>query len=254
MSFCVYWIREQSHTDLMTQGYIGVSGNVERRFAAHRNMENGTNAYLRNAIQKYGWDNLIKSVLETGEKDYCLELEKKLRPADQIGWNLTVGGGFPPVTSGPQPHRKGRATWNKGKRGIFSVETLVVMRQKRLGVPPGNKGVPLTDDQKAKLSISLKGRPCPMKGKHHTPETVEKMRLAKLGTKASEQTKQKMSESQRNRPPRPPITEDQREKLGLLAKGRRWYNNGQHCVFCYEGQEPEGYVLGRKSTTFVKEN
>ena len=254
MSHVVYWIREQSHTNLLTQGYIGVSSNVTQRFASHRNMENGTNAYLRHAIQKHGWDNMVKSVLLIAGKDYCLEMERKLRPADKIGWNLTAGGGCPPVMSGPQPHLKGRPAWNKGKRGIFSAETLAAMRQRRLGVPPGNKGVPLTAEHKAKLSAVLKGKPCPLKGKNHTPETVEKMRLAKLGTKASEATKKKMSEAQRKRGPRPPITEDHRKKLGLFAKGRRWYNNGQHCVFCYEGQQPEGYVLGRGSRKFLKES
>ena len=36
----------------MTQGYIGVSGNVKQRFASHKGMESGTNAHLRHAIEK----------------------------------------------------------------------------------------------------------------------------------------------------------------------------------------------------------
>lgn len=245
MSHVVYWIREQSHTDMMTQGYIGVSGNVTRRFASYCKLEKGTNAHLRHAIKKYGWDNMVKSVLLMADKDYCLEMEKKLRPADQIGWNLTAGGGCPPIFSGPQPHLKGRPAWNKGKRGIFSAETLAAMRQRRLGVPPGNKGVPLTAEHKAKLSAVLKGKPCPLKGKNHTPETVEKMRLAKLGTKASEATRKKMSEAQRKRPPRASLSEEHKRKLGLLAKGKCWYNNGIKNMFCHADKKPEGFVKGR---------
>ena len=72
MSFVVYWIREASHTDMMSQGYIGVSGNVKQRFASHMGMENGTNAHLRHAIEKHGWDNMVKSVLLMAGKDYCI--------------------------------------------------------------------------------------------------------------------------------------------------------------------------------------
>ena len=244
MSHVVYWIREQSHTDLMTQGYIGVSGNVAQRFASHRNMEKGTNTHLRRAIQKYGWDNMIASVLLVADKDYCLEMERKLRPADKIGWNLTAGGGCPPVMSGPQPHLKGRASWNKGKRGIYSAETLSMMRERKLGVVPSNKGVPLTGEQKAKLSARLKGRPCPMKGKKHTPETVEKLRLAKLGTKASDETKKKMSEAQR-KAIKPPLKEHHKKRLGLLSKGKCWYNNGIENMFCHAEKKPDGFVKGR---------
>ena len=50
-----------------------------------------------------------------------------------------------------------------------------------------------------------------------------------------------------------PVSEERRKQLGLLAKGRRWYNNGINIVFCLEGQQPNGYVLGRRSTKFVKE-
>ena len=42
-------------------------------------------------------------------------------------------------------------------------------------------------------------------------------------------------------------------KLGLIAKGKRWYNNGQNIVFCLEGMQPEGYILGRQSRMFCKE-
>lgn len=254
MSHCVYWIRDKSHTDLMTQGYVGVSGNVEKRFASHKGMWRGTNAHLRHAIKKYGWDSLEKSVLLIADKDYCLEIERKLRSLEKTGWNLTVGGGFPPTLTGPQPKLRGRAAWNKGRKGACSPETLAKMREAKLGKSPANKGIPLSDEHKAKLSAASIGRESPMKGKHHTPETVEKMRIAKLGKKISDETKKKMSEAQRKRSPRARLTEERKRKLGLLAKGKRWYNNGQNCVFCFEGQQPDGYVVGRGSRKFVKES
>lgn len=199
MNYCVYWIREKSHTDLMSQGYIGVSGNVKERFASHKKMWSGTNNYLCNAIKKYGWDNLDKSVLLVAEKDYCLEIERKLRPADKIGWNLTVGGGMPPVLTGPQPHLRGRPAWNKGKTGIFSEESLEKMRQAKIGVPPSNKGVPKSDEVKQRLSMLYKGRPSPMRGKKHTPEAIEKIKASKIGKRFSEEHKRKLRESAQNR-------------------------------------------------------
>ena len=55
---CVYWIHCSNHTDIFTQGYVGVTKRFERRIWEHLKL-NG-NTYLKNAINKYGWDNLIK--------------------------------------------------------------------------------------------------------------------------------------------------------------------------------------------------
>ena len=61
MSSVVYWIRHEDHTDVFTQGYIGVSNNTAKRFEEHKNRP--SNSHLKHAIKKYGWDNLIKTVL-----------------------------------------------------------------------------------------------------------------------------------------------------------------------------------------------
>jgi hypothetical protein len=250
MSFAVYWIREQSHTDLMTQGYIGVSGNVEQRFASHRNMERGTNAYLRHAIEKHGWDNMVKSVLLMADKDYCLDIERKLRPADKIGWNLTLGGGYPPVLRGERPELKGRASWNKGKRGIYSAETLALMRQKKLGVAPVNKGVPMLEEHKAKLIGINKGNTY-RRGKTMPEHAKEAVRRARTGSVMSAETRKKIGDANRGRK-RNPCTEEHKRKLGLLAKGKCWYNNGIENMFCHADKKPDGFVKGRIATWLNK--
>ena len=48
--------------------------------------------------------------------------------------------------------------WNKGKTGIYTEATLESNRQKHLGVPPPNKGVPMSDAQKKKLSDAKTGK------------------------------------------------------------------------------------------------
>lgn len=90
----VYWIRHKDHTDMFSQGYVGISNNVKRRMINHFNQP--SNLHMKNAIKKYGWDNLIKQVLLIADNAYCLEIEKKLRFTDFIGWNATLGGGMPP--------------------------------------------------------------------------------------------------------------------------------------------------------------
>jgi hypothetical protein len=102
MTAQVYWIRAPHHSDMMLDGYVGVSKNAQKRWLyghswAHRKGRHD-NPKMANAISKYGWDNLIKTVLVVADENYCYDLERKLRPSDNIGWNLVTGGGKPPVS------------------------------------------------------------------------------------------------------------------------------------------------------------
>lgn len=230
---------------MMTQGYIGVSGNVEKRFASHKGMWSGTNKHLCNAIKKNGWNNLVKSIVLIAEKEYCLNIEKKLRSANKIGWNLTIGGGYPPIISGERPNLKGRTAWNKGKTRIYSQETLEKMSKSRLGRTPANKGIPHTEETKAKLSKILKGRPSPLLGKKMPQEIVDKVAAKNRGRIQSLEERAKRSLILKGIKKSMPRSEEHSKKLGLYAKGRRWYNNGEYVVFCHEGKQPDGYNLGR---------
>ena len=91
---CVYWIRHKNHTNLFSEGYIGISNNFDERLRNHKSKP--TNLHMKNAIKKYGWMNLIKERILISTQDYCLMIEKQLRPNDFIGWNATKGGGMPP--------------------------------------------------------------------------------------------------------------------------------------------------------------
>lgn len=50
---------------------------------------------------------------------------------------------------------------------------------------------------------------------HHAPESIEKMRAAKLGKVVSEETRRKMSESRKGRT----VTDETREKISLAQRG-----------------------------------
>jgi len=248
VAFSVYWIREQSHTDMMTQGYIGVSGNVKQRFASHKNMEKGTNAHLRHAIQKHGWDNMVKSVLLMAGKDYCLDIERKLRPTDQIGWNLTAGGGYPPVNSGPRANLRGRTAWNKGLTGIYSEEALARLRSASLGRPPTNKGVPLTPEQRAKVSASSKGN-THRRGKKVPLEVVARIAEKNRGRVQSAEERAMRSIALTG-VKRPPLSESHKKLLGAYSKGKKWYTDGERSLFCLPENKPANFNPGRLTPWF----
>lgn len=96
MSTSLYWICHKDHTDIFSHGYVGVSKNIEARWFRHSRYSD--NQHLKAAIKKYGWDNLIKKIILIGEETYCYNLEAKIRPNKQIGWNIAEGGAKPPTT------------------------------------------------------------------------------------------------------------------------------------------------------------
>ena len=67
----LYWMHLPDHTDPLTQGYIGVSIRFETRVQDHyKSIQTGThkNPHLVNAVKKYGWDNIIKEAIYTGDE------------------------------------------------------------------------------------------------------------------------------------------------------------------------------------------
>lgn len=75
----------------------------------------------------------------------------------------------------------------------------------------------------AKVSAALKGRESPLKGKHHTEESKQKMRIAHLGKHHTEEAKQKISNSQKgekNWNYGKHLSEETRKKLSEAHKGK----------------------------------
>ena len=93
----VYWVHLPEHTDMTKQGYVGITSlGVSKRFAAHvrssRSSKNPT--VFKRAIIKYS-DKLVVTTVFEGSREQCLMLEYLLRPAENIGWNLAIGGVAP---------------------------------------------------------------------------------------------------------------------------------------------------------------
>ena len=111
MEHCVYWIRRPEHTDITTQGYVGITDNFDRRMKQHKSKYNNCN-HLVNSIKKYGWDNLVKEVVAVSSIENVRSLEWLVRFKRDVGWNISIGGDTPPDTTGAIP-------WNKGMKGEY---------------------------------------------------------------------------------------------------------------------------------------
>lgn len=92
----LYWIHLPTHTDITSQGYIGITKQApSRRFSQHKRqarkcLNRGERLCpVQNAILKY---ETSMSVLVIADYDYILKLEEKLRPTKRVGWNVLTGG------------------------------------------------------------------------------------------------------------------------------------------------------------------
>jgi predicted GIY-YIG superfamily endonuclease len=130
MKSSLYWIRHKDHTNIFSEGYVGVSTNIEARFQRHSRYSD--NQHLKAAIKKYGWENLVKQIVLIAEESYCYAREFDLRPKEQIGWNIALGGAKPPVSKPrgtnyvsplkgvprPTPWNVGRVKTDKERKNI----------------------------------------------------------------------------------------------------------------------------------------
>ena len=202
----VYWLRLPEHTDPKSQGYVGVtSRTVEFRFKRHVfDTEKGKArcAHLANAIKKHGAAGIVRETLCCADFEYCLALEKQLRPMPGIGRNVGAGGRAPAL--GRKVSEDTRAKLSEAwKTRTVSEETCAKIsraakgNQRAKGKTPSpevreklrlaNLGKPLSEETKAKLSEAHKG-------KKHSPEHVAKRAAAHKGAIRSEEARQRMRE------------------------------------------------------------
>lgn len=105
IKYSVYWYKLKEHTDKYSQGYIGITNDLQRRHKEHRYSANPKNktfidTHFTRAINKYGLENIIKEVLHSEVTlQEAMEYERKYRPNLNIGWNCRVGGEISQATS-----------------------------------------------------------------------------------------------------------------------------------------------------------
>jgi len=175
----VYWIHFAEHNDPHTEGYVGVTNNLERRIEEHKNRKE--NLILQNIFKKN--NDLLVDELFLGEYNFCFDVENEYRPEKFIGWNINKGGFKPPSAKGLK-----RSEETKLKISLNNV---------------GFRGRKHSQESKVKMSNTRKK----LGGRPHTEETKKKLsEIAKLrnfnpmlGRKHSEKTKQLISAKKRNK-------------------------------------------------------
>ena len=136
--YLIYWIHSDHETNIETQGYVGITKNLTRRLKEHRRKPN----FL---------DDRKADIFLYGDKLYCKQVEKSLRPKRNIGLNIAEGGGLP-----PNPLTKKLTSLHKQR----IKENMV-----------GFKGRKHSQETKLKMSLSKKGRP----GRVQSEETKRKI-------------------------------------------------------------------------------
>ena len=90
---CVYWYHLETHTDLFSEGYVGVTNDMTRRHNEHMRNSNNLVNHFYNAIKHYGKDTIKCTILHDNlSAQEAYELEYFYRPEPNIGWNYAIGG------------------------------------------------------------------------------------------------------------------------------------------------------------------
>lgn len=117
-------------------------------------------------------------------------------------------------TSGFTGHHHTEETKRK-KSKPHTEETKKKISEKVAGEKHPNFGKQRSEESKLKQSMSMKkyaGENHPCYGRQRPPDVIEKMRLANIGKKDTEETKQKKKEAAKNRPPQSEETRQKRKE------------------------------------------
>lgn len=190
------------------KSYIGITKkSVEQRFGAHaNNVRSGRRSELYAAWRKYGEPSL--SVLAILEDDRLAETEIRAIDAYRTlvpnGYNMTAGGDTSPMKERSVVEKMLKTKIQNGSFGKISDEG----RRRISEAHKGNKhslGMKVhTEEWKRILSERMKGNSFAKGNKgsiglKRTAEQIEANRLAHLGKKCSEETKERMRQAQKTR-------------------------------------------------------
>jgi group I intron endonuclease len=181
--------------------YVGQTvTSIANRFIKHASKaKRGSDDPIGRAIRKYGRENFIIEVLEEliisslddREAHYITSLDCR---NPEVGYNVCAGGSG--VGRGPDHPNYGKPFTDEAKRKASASQ------KKRWD------NMPLEEREAIRQKL---------KEVEHTPEWVDKISKAQLGRQFSIETRKRMSESGKRRPP---VSEETREKLRKASKGR----------------------------------
>jgi len=117
--YILYWYHLPEHNDPKSQGYIGITNNLESRKSGHKYaaLTKKLPYKFYNAYRKYQ-DDLIVEVLHTGNVEEITAKEIEYRPTEMIGWNSAIGGGFPPDITGRKHSEETKRKIGDAHKGV----------------------------------------------------------------------------------------------------------------------------------------
>jgi len=232
MTTGVYEIKNK----LNGKAYLGSSGNIERRWRAHRQMLcDGChpNAHLQAAWKLYGEHAFAFTVLQEVESDALVSTEQAHLDtylAQDSCYNMATiagpGGRGRPVSE--ETRRKLSAAKMGELHPMWGKQHTEESKRKIRAAMMGNQyalGYKHTEESKRKLSAAMMGNQHSL-GHKHTEESKRKMGAAKMGNqnhlghKHAEETKRKISLAKMGKKP-PPFTEEHKRKLGAAMMGNQ---------------------------------
>ncbi len=131
-----------------------------------------------------------------------------------------------------------RAISEKQKGHIVSDKVRAAVSKAHKGKPAHNKGKPMSQSQKEKLSLIKQGK----KRKPHSEETKLKISLGNKNKVISEETRLKLRLANLGTKK----SEKTRLKHSLRTSNKRWYTNGIDNIYIDKDiTPPEGFISGR---------
>jgi group I intron endonuclease len=205
--------------------YVGQSNGIKKRFARHKRaariQTKEESFYLHKSIAAHGVENFkFEVLLYAKDRDYlnlmeqrCIKAYGTLSPA---GYNLDSGGGIGRfVSDATKAKMVGRSAWNKGIP--MSEEQKIKLSAAKMGVASPLKGRPVSEEQKRKQSEKMKGRTAWNKGMPMAEEQKAKLLgLDKSYTKTPEY-RAKMSEALKKRG----ISPEHRAKIAAAKAAKK---------------------------------
>lgn len=224
----VYWIRKPSHTDIFTEGYVGVtSKTAQERYKTHVDLAKGKknkHSVVHKAINALGAENLVVETICICTEEYAYDLENKLRPYKSIGWNVAIGG----------------------------------------DKPPGVKGLPVSEETRKKLSDAMKARPPnpeaakrggdTMRGRKLPEEHKQNISKGMMGRKPTEKMLELLIARNKARTGDSRSDESRsKQSESILAKGWWTTKRANKLVWAKADILYEKYLLGFSSITCIRE-
>lgn len=199
MNYVIYKITSPSG-----KSYIGQTKNLSRRLEKHRHSSSTCRAFS-NAISKYGWEQMLVEILYN---ELTLDEANKLETQSILTLNTLYPNGYNLTTGGDSK--------------ILSEDTKrrISQNSARKGKPNPNKGRTDFHSQEIRAIISTYS-----KIKALTPEHKERLRQSRIGSKHTDESKQKISDNsaRRGKPAYNrgiPHSEERKEKLKLARRAR----------------------------------